>query len=361
MRSRAAARTLHRKDEKMTKPVLAITMGDAAGIGAEITVKALMKPEIYTQAVPVVIGDRAAIADAIQFCKAPLELHVIQQPEEAEGRYGVIDLIDLGYLTPGGWAYKTVSALTGDASYQYVAKGIALAMEKRVHAVVTGPINKEAINLAGHHYAGHTEIFAKLTGTKDYAMLLSSDSLRVIHVTTHVSLREACDRVTTERVSAVIRLADEALRLMGVRNPRIAVAGLNAHCSENGLFGFEEQKWIIPAIQAMQAEGLCVDGPIPPDTVFVKALGGMYDIVVAMYHDQGHIPLKLSGFKLNPVTKRYESMSGINTTIGLPIIRTSVDHGTAFGKAGEGRANEQSMLDAIHLAVTMAKNKFLLA
>lgn len=342
----------------MTKPILAITMGDPAGIGGEITVKALMKEELYDRCVPIVIGDYEAIADAVRFCSAPLKIRVIRDPEEAKGEYGTLELIDLAYLTPGGWKYKTVSRLTGEASYRYVERGIQLAMEGKVHAVVTGPINKEAINLAGHHYAGHTEIFAKLTGTKDYAMLLSSSSLRVIHATTHVSMREACDRVTEERISVVIRLAKEAMELMGISDPRIAVAGLNAHCSENGLFGFEESMWITPAIEKAKAQGICVDGPVPPDTVFVKAMGGMYDIVVAMYHDQGHIPLKLSGFKLNVQTNRYESMSGINTTVGLPIIRTSVDHGTAFGKAGEGRANEESMVDAIALAITMAKNKY---
>lgn len=342
----------------MTKPILAITMGDPAGIGGEIAVKALLKKELYERCVPIVIGDYEAIADAVRFCDASVEIRVIRSPEEAQGCYGTLEMIDMGFLSPGGWQYKTVSALTGDASYRYVEKGIELALKQQVHAVVTGPINKEAINLAGHHFAGHTEIFAKLTDTKDYAMLLCSPSLRVIHVTTHVSMREACDRVTAQRVATVISLAQEAMSLMGIEKPRIAVAGLNAHCSENGLFGFEESRWIIPAIEQARAAGLQVDGPVPPDTVFVKAMGGMYDIVVAMYHDQGHIPLKLSGFKLNLKTNRYESMTGINTTIGLPIIRTSVDHGTAFGKAGEGRANEESMVDAIELAITMANNKF---
>lgn len=342
----------------MTKPILAITMGDPAGIGAEITVKALQNAALFDACTPIIIGDYAAISDAVSFCKTGQTIRRIRTPEEVEGRFGTLDLIDLEFLKPGSWQYKAVSARCGDASYHYVAHGIQLALENCVHAVVTGPINKEAINLAGHHYAGHTEIFAALTDTKDYAMLLSSDALRVIHVTTHISMREVCNRVTTERVSTVIRLAQDAMLLMGISAPRIAVAGLNAHCSENGLFGDEETKWIIPAINECRALGIDVTGPVPPDTVFVKAIGGMYDIVVAMYHDQGHIPLKLSGFRLDAKTNRYTSMSGINTTVGLPIIRTSVDHGTAFGKAGEGRANEQSMLDAIMLAITMAQNKF---
>ena len=340
------------------RPVLAITMGDAAGIGAEIAVKALEKKEIYDRCIPVVIGDYEPMAEAVEFTNSGLKINRIEDPVQAKGELGTIDMIDMGFLEPRGWEYKKVSAKTGGASYHYIVKGIELAMDGSVHAVVTGPINKEAFNAAGYHFAGHTEIFAHHTHCNNYAMMLTSKDLRVIHCTTHVSMREACDRVTKERVLNVIKLADEALRLMGIEDPKIGVAGLNAHCSENGLFGDEEQKWIIPAVEQANAEGYHVDGPVPPDTVFVKALAKQYDIVVAMYHDQGHIPLKLSGFKLNLETNRYESMSGINTTVGLPVIRTSVDHGTAFGKAGEGRANEESMVEAIDLAIIMANNKF---
>jgi 4-hydroxythreonine-4-phosphate dehydrogenase len=223
--------------------------------------------------------------------------------------------------------------------------------------VVTGPINKEAINLAGHHYAGHTEIFADYTHTNNYGMLLSGGGLNVIHVTTHVSMREACDRITTDRVLEVIRLADRALQLMGKTPRRIGVAGCNPHASENGLFGDQEAKGIIPAIEAARAEGLDVTGPAPPDTVFVKALGGVFDVVVAMYHDQGHIPLKLCGFRLDQATGLFTQMSGVNTTIGLPIIRTSVDHGTAYDRAGKNQANEESLVEAIEMAVTFAKNR----
>ncbi len=342
----------------MTKPILAITMGDPSGIGPEIAVKALDRPGIFDACTPVVIGDYEAIREALEFTGLAMEINRIRDISEAKGAPGTVDLWDMGFLSPRGWEYKTVSALTGDASYRYVEKAVALAMEKKVHAVVTGPINKEAINMAGHHFAGHTEILAHLTQTQDYAMLLSSPALRVIHVTTHVSMRQACDMVTKERVLAVIRLAREAMRLLGVDEPRIGVAGFNAHASENGLFGDQEKKWIIPAIERAKAEGMAVDGPVPPDTVFVKAMGGMYDIAVAMYHDQGHIPVKLSGFRLDVKTNRYTSVTGVNTTIGLPVIRTSVDHGTAFGKAGEGRANEESLVDAMEMAVVMAKNKF---
>lgn len=339
---------------------IAITMGDAAGIGPEIVVKALADRSIYMRTIPVVIGDRAPLEDALSFCHSPLKLHVVDTPEAAKGEYGTIDLIDLGLLKPGDWAYKTVCASSGEAAFQYILSGIQLAMERRVDAVVTGPINKEALNLAGHHYSSHTEIFAEYTHTPDYGMLLISKSLRVIHVTTHTSMRNACDyiRKNPEKVAAAIELASEAMHQLGIDQPRIAVAGLNAHASENSLFGDEEAVSIIPAIQKCQTKGILVEGPVPPDTVFVKAMSGQYDVVVAMYHDQGHIPLKLSGFKLDLKTNRYTSMAGVNATIGLPIIRTSVDHGTAFGKAGEGRASAESMIDAIDVAVTMMDKRF---
>ena len=260
-------------------------------------------------------------------------------------------------LRPGEWEYKQNSAKCGEACFQYVIYGIKQAMEGKVQAVVTAPISKESINMAGHHYSGHTEIFADYTGTKDFAMLLASRTLRVIHVSTHCSLREACDRVKKERVLKVIRLAQEGMRQLGYPHPKIGVAGLNPHCSENGLFGTEEEREILPAVEEARKEGIDVTGPESPDTVFVKCQAGQYDIVVAMYHDQGHIPLKLSGFKYDLQKDRYESVSGINCTIGLPIVRTSVDHGTAFGKAGEGRANEESMMDAIFAGVEMAENR----
>ena len=342
------------------KYTICITMGDPSGIGSEIAVKALQNRSIYDRCVPVVVGDKEAMLDAIRFTNAGLKLNCIKTPEEAKGEYGTIDCVDLGLLAPGSWEYKKAQKLCGETSFQYIVKAIEFATEGKAHAVVTGPINKEAINMAGHHFSGHTEIFAHYTSTKDFGMMLTSPSLRVIHVTTHVSMRDACDiiRKNPARVESAIELAKEGMRLLGVNDPRIAVAGLNAHCSENGLFGDEEALSIAPAIEKCRAKGINVDGPVPPDTVFVKALGGQYDIVVAMYHDQGHIPLKLSGFKLDLKTNTYSSMTGVNTTIGLPVIRTSVDHGTAFGKAGEGRANEESMVDAIDMAITMANVKF---
>ena len=340
------------------KPVIGITMGDPAGIGSEIIIKALSKKELYDTCVPIVIGDRQALMDANIFCAAGLKLNEIIDIDKARGEHGVLDYLNLGFLRPGSFEYKKVQKICGEASFQYVIKSIELALMGKLHAVVTGPISKEAIYEAGHEYSGHTEIFGDYTNTKDYAMLLTSKTLRVIHVSTHCSMREACERVTKQRVLQVIRLAREGLNLLGVESPRIGVAGLNAHSSENGLFGWEEEQEIIPAILQAKAEGIDAEGPVPPDTVFVKAQAGQYDVVVAMYHDQGHIPVKLSGFTLDLNTNRYSSMGGVNCTIGLPIIRTSVDHGTAYGKAGEGRANEESLVDAINTALIMAANRF---
>ena len=339
------------------KPILGISIGDPSGIGPEICIKALCLEGLYEKAVPVVYADKQVLLDGLEVTGKNFVLNSLDDPRSAKGEAGTIDYMDAGVISgKGEYAYSTVGAKSGEASFQYVVNAIHDAMVGKIAAVVTGPINKEAINMAGHEYAGHTEIFADYTKTKNYGMLLSGGGLNVIHCTTHVSMREACDLITKERVLNTIHLAEKALRLMGKEKRRIAVAGLNAHCSENGLFGNEEGQAIIPAIEAAKAEGLDVTGPVPPDTVFVKALGGQFDVVVAMYHDQGHIPLKLCGFKMDPQTGLYSSMSGINATIGLPIIRTSVDHGTAFGKAGKNRANEESLVDAINMAITFAEN-----
>ncbi|MCI9633026.1 MAG: 4-hydroxythreonine-4-phosphate dehydrogenase PdxA [Ruminococcus sp.] len=331
-------------------------MGDPAGIGPEVVVKALSNQEIYEKCIPVVIGDYEALQDAIHFSGLDLSLSEIHAPVEAVGTYGVVEFIDLKYLKAGSWVYKENSALCGEAAFQYVVYAIRLAMEGKVDAVITAPISKDSINMAGHHYSGHTEIFAEYTGTKDFAMLLASENLRVIHVTTHCALIEACRLIRKERVLTVIKLAELGCRMLGIDNPRIGVAGLNPHCSEDGLFGTEETSEIIPAVQEAKKLGINVEGPVPPDTVFVKCRAGLYDIVVAMYHDQGHIPLKLNAFQWDEEKKQYQSVRGINCTIGLPVIRVSVDHGTAFGKAGEGRANADSMLDAIETGLRMIEN-----
>mgnify|MGYP001175049770 CR=1 FL=1 len=246
---------------------IVITMGDPSGIGAEIAVKALEHGGLYDKCIPVLIGDRIPVEEAINFTSSKMKLNRIENMDSARGEKGVIDLIDLGIMSKGSWEYKKVCRSSGEASFQYVVKGIEIAMNREADAVVTGPINKESINLAGHHYSGHTEIFADYTKTKAYGMLLISKDLRVIHVTTHVSMRDACDiiRNNPDRVEQVIRLANDAMLLLGIDRPRIAVAGLNAHCSENGLFG-DEEKSIEKAIAACKGDDIDADGPVPPDT-----------------------------------------------------------------------------------------------
>ena len=276
---------------------------------------------------------------------------------EALYEYGSIDVYDMGMVDMKELKRGEVSAMAGNAAFQYVKKVIELAMDKQVDATVTNALNKEAMNLAGHHYSGHTEIYADYTGTKKYTMMLAHENLRVVHVSTHVSLREACDRVKKDRVLEVIRIAHQACRKLGIPEPKIGVAGLNPHSGENGMFGREEIEEITPAIQAARAEGILADGPVPPDTIFSKARGGWYDIVVAMYHDQGHIPLKVVGFVYNHEAQKWDAVAGVNITLGLPIIRASVDHGTAFDQAGTGLASELSLINAMDYAIRMAETK----
>lgn len=334
-----------------------ITMGDAAGIGPEIVLKALASEEVYRHCIPIVIGDRAALVDALRFCQLPLKLRKISSPVEAYGNPTTVDYIDMQCLQAGDWKYKEPQKACGEASFQYILRSIELASRHEIEAVITAPISKVALHMAGHPYSGHTEIFAEYTNTSKYAMLLMVENLRVAHVSTHVPLLDACNQVKKERVLETILLANEGLQLLGIKKPVIAVAGLNPHCSENGLFGCEESNEIIPAINVAREMNIHVTGPVPPDTVFVECLGGQYDAVVAMYHDQGHIPLKLAGFRMDPKTNSYVSVHGINYTVGLPIVRVSVDHGTAYGKAGEGRANPESMMEAIMTGILIANNK----
>lgn len=338
----------------MNRPIIGVTMGDPAGIGAEITVKALNQRALYEVARPVVIGSRVVMEDTLRFVGVTLKLNVMDDISHLKGQYGTIDLLDLDNIKMSDFRYGEIGAVAGKASIEYVMKGIELAQDGKVDAIATGPIHKEAINIAGCEYSGHTEICAAATGTKDYAMMLVDEKIRVIHVSTHVSLRKACDLVKKERVLSVIRLAQAALQKMGIAEPRIGVAGLNPHAGEHGLFGIEEIGEITPAINQAKEEGINVDGPFPPDTIFSKVQGGQYDIAVVMYHDQGHIPMKVTGFKYNDVTKIWTAISGVNITVGLPIIRTSVDHGVAFDKAGVGEANEQSMIEAIKMAAVLA-------
>lgn len=341
------------------RPILGITMGDICGIGPEITVKVLDKKRTYEICRPLVVANARMVQCGIDVAGAQhLKVNSVRQVADARFEYGTIDVYDvpLKYDVEQP-QYGKVCAAGGDAAFAAVAEVIDLALKGEIDGTVTGPLNKEAMNLAGHHYSGHTEIYADLTDTDDYAMMLADEELRVVHVSTHVSLREACDLVKKDRVYKVIHIADDACKSLGIDKPRIAVAGLNPHAGENGMFGTEEIEEITPAIEMARADGLDVDGPIAPDTVFSKARGGMYDIVVVMYHDQGHIPLKVIGFVYDEAQQKWKSVTGVNITLGLPIIRVSVDHGTAFGKAGKGTASEASLENAVEYGVRMANAK----
>jgi 4-hydroxythreonine-4-phosphate dehydrogenase len=340
------------------KPIVGITMGDPAGIGPEITVRALGRSKLYDTCRPLVIGDVSVMEQALQIPGIPqMKIHAVASVNEACFTYGVIDVLDMGLIDMATFEKGKISSQAGNAAFHYVKKAIELAISDEIDATVTNALNKEALNLAGHHYAGHTEIYAHFTGTEKYTMMLIYDGLRVVHVSTHVSLREACNRVKKDRIYEVIRIADQACRDMGIGHPHVGVAGLNPHCGENGLFGREEIDEIAPAIALSKENGIDADGPVPPDSIFSKARGGWYDIVVAMYHDQGHIPLKLLGFIYNKAQQKWEAVNGVNITLGLPIIRTSVDHGTAFDQAWKGSASEQSLENAIEYAVGFAHSR----
>ena len=339
----------------MKKPIIGITMGDPASIGPEISVKALTDPKVLDMCDPLIIGDAAVMEDAVKVvCPGQVKVRAVKNVGEAVFEPGVINVYDMGLVDMDRLEYGKVSAMCGEAAFRYVEKVIALAMDGEIDATVTNALNKAAINLAGHHFAGHTEIYAHFTGTKNYTMMLAHENLRVVHVSTHVSLREACDRVKKERVLTCIKIAHDACRRLGIESPRVAVAGLNPHSGEGGLFGREEIDEIAPAIEQARALGINADGPVPPDTVFSKARGGWYDIVVAMYHDQGHIPLKVTGFVYDQASGRWSNVAGVNVTLGLPIIRASVDHGTAFGHAHQGLANPVSLINAIEYAAKFA-------
>ena len=338
-------------------PKIAITMGDPAGIGPEIIVKALSDKETYAKCKPLVTGDAAVMRWAASMLKSPLQVNAISDVEEAKFEYGTIDVIDLRCMDMSSFVPGVVSPQCGNAAFVSIVKAIDLAMANKVDATVTAPLNKEALHKGGHNFAGHTEIYAHYTGTKKYAMLLADEFLRVIHVSTHVSLREACDRVKKDRIIEVTELINDACIQFGINNPRIGIAGLNPHASDNGLFGWEEEKEIIPAVNELRQRGFNVDGPVPPDTLFAKARCGKYDGCVAMYHDQGHIPFKVVGFNWNKKTGRMESAQGVNITLGLPIIRVSVDHGTAFDVAGKGIASPSAMLLSIDYATRMAETR----
>jgi len=325
------------------EPLVAVTMGDPTGIGPEIIVKTFAEPDFTERNRAFVVGDPAILERAVKLLGLSLHVNVVSGP--AEGRYepGSVDVIPASDL-PGDLPFGQLDARAGAAAFEYVRQSIELALDGSVAAVATAPLNKEAMHLGGHKYPGHTEILAELTGTEDYAMMLVAEDLRVIHVSTHVALREAIERATPERELAVIHLAYNALMKLGVEKPRIAVAGLNPHAGENGLFGTEDAEKIRPAVEQAREQGLDASGPHPPDTVFSQARKGRFDIVVVQYHDQGHIPIKLLGFE-----------TGVNVTVGLPFFRTSVDHGTAFDIAGTGEADHSSMKAALDLARELSR------
>lgn len=325
------------------RPLLAITQGDPAGVGPEIIVKALRTAGVFHLCRPLVIGDERILARAAAWLALPPPaFEFIETPAAGEYLAGTIPLVEQNNADPAEIPPGLLSEAAGHAAVESVSLACDLALAGDVDAIVTTPLNKEAMRKAGYPYAGHTELLAERTGAERVSMLLVSDSLRVVHVSTHVSLAEAILRVTPARVEEVINLAVNACVALGIAQPRIAVAGLNPHAGEGGLFGSEDTAQILPAVERARVRGLNVSDPLPPDTVFLRAVRGEFDIVVAMYHDQGHIPMKLLAFE-----------DGVNVSIGLPIIRTSVDHGTAFDIAGSGRANPASLLAAIEVAVKM--------
>ncbi|MCX8957810.1 D-threonate 4-phosphate dehydrogenase [Erwinia psidii] len=323
--------------------IIAVTMGDPAGIGPEIIIKSLAEGAL-SGASAVVVGCASTLRRVMSMAVTPqAELRVLNRVSEAHFAPGIINIIDEPLADPQALRPGVVQVAAGDLAFRCVKRATELAMTGEVQAIATAPLNKEALHSAGHLYPGHTELLAKLTDSKDYAMVLYTDRLKVIHVTTHIALRKFLDTLNGERVATVIGMADTFLRRVGYRDPRIAVAGVNPHAGENGLFGDEEINIVGPSVEAMKAQGLNVSGPCPPDTVFLQCHEGHYDMVVAMYHDQGHIPLKLLGF-----------YDGVNITAGLPFIRTSADHGTAFDIAWTGKAKSESMTISIQLAMQLA-------
>jgi 4-hydroxythreonine-4-phosphate dehydrogenase len=321
-------------------------MGDAAGVGPEIIMKALAHREVYERCKPLVIGDASRLRQAGEIVGSSLEVRPVSGPKQTPFEYGSVDCIDLG-LIPDELPWGRLSPLAGDAAFRYIERAVALASANEVDAICTAPLNKEALHAGGHSFPGHTEILAALTHTPEVSMMLMTPKLRVIHVTTHIGLIDAIAKIEPGLVERTILRGHEALVRSSIASPRVGVCGINPHAGENGLFGHgEEEQKIKPAVQALQARGIRVEGPLPADTLFFRAQRGDFDLVVAMYHDQGHGPVKVLGIE-----------EGVNVTVGLPVIRTSVDHGTAFDIAGTGRADERSMLEALNQAILLAPQR----
>ena len=329
-----------------TRPIIAITMGDAAGVGPEIVVKALALEEVYALCRPLVVGDAGVLARARQVPGLHVDLHPIADVRGGRFELGNIDLLDLANIDLARLRVGEVSAMAGRAAVEYVLKAGELALAGEVQGIATAPLNKEAMQLGGYDYIGHTEILADLAESPRCTTMLITGSLRVVHVTRHLPLRQVADAITRERVLETIRLTAESLPVMGVVEPRLGVAALNPHGGEGGLLGREEIEEIAPAVEAAQAMGIDARGPYPADSIFFRAIAGEFDAVAAMYHDQGHIPVKTHGFE-----------SSVTVTLGLPIVRTSVDHGTAFDIAWQGLANPQSLVEAVKLAAEMGSTR----
>lgn len=323
-------------------PLLAISMGDPAGTGPELLTKALVLPEVLAVCRPLVVGDAAVLDRARGYTGAKVAIRACATPESATfapNEITVLDLknVEVARLTPG-----RIDPMAGQAAFEYVKTAAELALARRVAGIVTSAINKAALNAAGHHYDGHTGLLAEVCQAPGATMMLVADKLRVSHVSTHVSLRKAIDRVRPDRIVQVLQLTNDAVRRLGIARPRLAVAGLNPHAGEGGLFGDEEKEHITPAIERARALGLEVSGPHPGDTVFFRTLQGEFDGAVAMYHDQGHVAAKMLGI-----------WRGVNVTLGLPIVRTSVEHGTDFANAGTGRGDPRSLVEAIKLGAAL--------
>ncbi len=340
-------------DTQKYLPILAVTMGDPAGIGPEIAAKVFGQSSVFEQCRPLLIGNAWLMQKELDLVQNGLKINVVSSVKDAVFQLGIIDVYDLPVDRPEKIEFGKISVEAGDIAFRSVVKAIELALSGEVDGTVTNPIHKGAINAAGHHFSGHTEIYAHYTNSPKYAMLLADEKIKVIHVSTHVSLRKACDLVKKERVLETIQLLNDGLKKIGIEQPRIGVAGLNPHAGDGGLFGDEEVLEIAPAIQEAKAEGIQAEGPFPPDTLFALASGGRFDGCVAMYHDQGHIPFKLAGFVWDDESGSMKSVKGVNITLGLPIIRTSVDHGTAFEIAGKGIASPDALAYAIEYAVKL--------
>ncbi len=327
-------------------PVIGITMGDASGIGPEVVMKSLAHASVYAQCKPLVIGDAQRLELAGRLVGSHLQVRAIASPDEARYVQGSVDCIDLN-LIPDDLPFGSLSAVAGDAAFRYIERAVALTQAGQIDAICTAPLNKEALHAGGHRYPGHTEILAHLTGTPEVSMMLVAPRLRVIHVTTHIGLLDAIRKIDTGLVQRTIERGHATLVRAGIDAPRIGVCGINPHAGENGLFGNgEEEEKIAPAVAMLRERGWDIEGPLPADTLFYRAGRGDFDLVVAMYHDQGHGPVKVLGLE-----------AGVNITVGLPVIRTSVDHGTAFDIAGRGIADERSLLEALRQGAELATRR----